>query len=70
MGGGPRLAGGRARYGFGLRQSDSGFAVLADPAPVGGRIAQEPIDDAAQRTYFAPMITGRRSFVNYFTPSP
>jgi hypothetical protein len=44
--------------------------VLADPAPVGGRIAQEPIDDAAQRTYFAPMITGRHSFVNYFTPSP
>jgi hypothetical protein len=43
---------------------------LADPAPVGGRIAQEPIDDAAQRTYFAPMITGRHSFVNYFTPSP
>lgn len=38
-------------------------------APGGGTV-QEWIDDPHPHPYLAPKITGRHSFVNYFTPSP
>ncbi len=33
-------------------------------------VGLKPVDDPASHPYPACMITGRTSFVNYYTPSP